>query len=89
LQQLLESGQFELALSALDSFSQLMLENASAARSATEQRQMLQDAQMFLEERLHLARVMRAQLASQVATTNRLIGYQDVATSESSWNLDG
>lgn len=86
---LLETGQFDSALSVIEDYGSSLIEAAANAPTPAERAAVLQAAADNLREHLHLARIMRAHIYTQLTVTQRVASYQNAPQLESSWNLEG
>jgi hypothetical protein len=84
----LESGDFELALPLIESYGRCAVEAVRNATTPSEQSEMLRVSMEFLQDRLHLARVMRAQIASRIAICTRVGLYQELSETSKTWQLE-
>ena len=88
LQRALESGEFELALPLIESYGRSAIHASQKSKTFSEQSEMLRTAAAFLQDRLHLARVMRAQIASQIALCSRACLYEEASKVDNTWQLE-
>jgi hypothetical protein len=89
IQRVLESGDFEHALPLIESYGRSAIQAAQAAETFSEKSEVLRTSAAFLQDRLHLARVMRAQLAGKIALCSGLGIYQDASRLTNTWQLEG
>lgn len=89
LQGLLETGQFDSALPVIEDYGSRLIEAAKNAPTPAERIAILQAAADDLREHLHLVRIMRAHVYTQLTLTQRVASYQNAPQLESSWNLEG
>jgi hypothetical protein len=88
LQRTLEAGNFESALQLIDEYGKLIMESVRTAPTATDRLAILDEASSFVQDRLHLARVLRSHIASQITASSRLVSYGGTASVESTWQID-
>jgi hypothetical protein len=89
LRRALESGDFESALPLIREYGGFAVRGMKDAKASDEQAEIFQTSTAYLYDRLHLARVMRAQLASRIALFSRIGLYQEEASKMSNtWQLE-
>ncbi len=88
IQQALEAGDFEAALPLIETYGQAV-KDAMQTASARQRKTIAGASSAFLSDRLHLARVMRAQLATQWSNLSRAASYSASAHEENSWHMEG
>ena len=89
LRSALESGDFESALPLIGEYGGFAIRRMKDAKASDEQAEIFQTSTAYLYERLHLARVMRAQLATRIALSSRVGLYQEEASKMSNtWQLE-
>jgi hypothetical protein len=88
LRRALESGHFEVALPLIDEYGKAALQAMRVARDDRTRTNILNETSSFLQERLHLARVLRSHLSAQVRASSRLISYESMACTKSTWKVD-
>jgi hypothetical protein len=88
LRQALECGHFEVALPLIDEYGKAALQAIRAARDDHARANIHDEASSFLRDRLHLARVLRSHLSAQLGASSRLISYESVPCTKSTWKLD-
>jgi hypothetical protein len=87
LRRALESGHFEVALPLIE-YGKAALQAMRVARDDRTRTNILNETSSFLQERLHLARVLRSHLSAQVRASSRLISYESMACTKSTWKVD-
>ena len=88
IQLALEAGDFETALPLIERFGQAVTMAVHANSDIAQQRRMIDDAAAFLRDRLHLARVMRARLASEAASLTQSMSYTGAQPVEAIWQME-
>ncbi len=88
IRQALEAGDFETALPLIHTYAQAV-KLAIQTGNPQQQKTTVRRASAFLSDRLHLARVMRAQLATQWSNLSRTASYSESAPDENSWLVEG
>ena len=88
IQTALASGDFEAALPLINAYGKALRFAFDSAANREEKLNLLTIASSVLQDRLHLARVMRAQLATRSLEASRLLSY-DEAGSTATWRLNG
>lgn len=80
----IESADFDAALPLIDAYGQAVRQAWEQAETSAEKLQIAAAASSFLQDRLHLARVIRSQIAARGAEAVRQLSYSD-----DSWQLGG
>ena len=88
IQLALEAGVFERALPLFERFGKAVTMVVHANSDIAQQRRMIDDAAAFLRDRLHLARVMRARLASEAASLTQSMSYTGAQPVEAIWQME-
>jgi hypothetical protein len=88
LRRALEAGHFEAALPLIDEYGKAVREAMRLAGDDRTRVDILDRASSFLQDWLHLARVLRAHLSAQVADNSRLISYESGSSTKSTWRID-
>ena len=86
LKSALEAGDFETARPLIESYGKTAAQALIAARGSAQREEIMKRTAAFLQDRLHLARVMRAQLATQLAAAAGLACYAERPAAESAWS---
>ena len=89
LRHAIETGSFERATSLAQSYGDLIKTRLRAAKTPAEREAIASEASAFLQDRLHLARVMRSHIATEIDAAVRLASYSNTHHSENTWRLDG
>ncbi|HEX4168877.1 MAG TPA: hypothetical protein VHZ55_25720 [Bryobacteraceae bacterium] len=89
IQKALESGDFDTALPLIESYGKAVKTAMQTARTSHQRSEVAGSASAFLRDRLHLARVMRSQLATRLLLTRRLVSYSEPPAPANSWLLEG
>ncbi len=85
----MESGNFEEAPALISSYGKYVAGAIEAASALQERLAVISEALDFLQDRLHLARVMRAHLAAQLTSVSRQSSYLAAPHNENRWTLEG
>jgi hypothetical protein len=88
LKHALETGDFCSAVPLIEEYGNLTMQALRTSRSLSERQAVLDEASSFLQDRLHLARVLRSHIAAQIAASSRLISYNDNPITESTWHFE-
>ncbi len=85
----LESGDFETALPLIESYGKTAAQAMAEAHGSAQREEVIKRTEAFLQDRLHLARVMRAQVAAQLSAAAGLACYAQQWIDESVWSAEG
>ncbi len=85
----IEAGNFEEAPALVSAYGNYATGKIRAASTPEERLAVAREALDFLHDRLHLARVMRAHLAVQLACVTKLSSYAISPADEHQWVLEG
>jgi len=89
LQRAIESGSFETAMPLIEKYGEAVLSELRKAGDAKERSAIASDASAFLQDRLHLARVMRSHIAAQIGAASRIASYASVPGVINTWHIEG
>ena len=89
LKRAIEAGNFERAPELADAYGAAVRREIEEITTPEKRAAIAEEARSFLEERLHLARVMRAQIGVQLRSASGLASYQDVREPHKSWHIEG
>ena len=89
LKSAIECGDFERALASIENYGSDVRGELKEADTREAHLAIMQESLAFLQDRLHLARVMRAHIASQLAVVSRLSSYGSSPNCQSTWNVEG
>jgi hypothetical protein len=89
LKRAVEAGDFEHAPALAEAYGKAVREQIETARDARERAAIAEEAREFLEQRLHLARVLRAHVGAQYRAAAGLASYHDFGGDQRSWQYDG
>ncbi len=84
----LQNGRFDAALPLIDDYGQAVRRALRAAHDDREREKILSEASSFLQDRLHLARVLRSHLSAQAGANSRQISYENPSSTKSTWKFD-
>ncbi len=88
IQTAIASGDFEAALPLISAYGKALRFAINSASDRDEKLRLITSATSVIQDRLHLARVMRAQLATRSLEASRLLSYGDIGSTET-WRMDG
>lgn len=88
LRQALQAGRFEAALPLIDEYGKATMQAMRAARDDRARTNILNEASSFLKDQLHLARVLRSHLTTQLAANSRLMFYEGTPRTKNTWQFD-
>ena len=88
IQTAIASGDFEAALPLINAYGKALRFAIDSALDRDEKVRLITAASSVLQDRLHLARVMRAQLAARSLEASRLLSYGGGQEASGSWHLD-
>ncbi len=88
IQAAIASGDFEAALPLISAYGKALRFAIDSTRDHDEKLRLISAATSVIQDRLHLARVMRAQLATRSLEASRLLSYGGLGSTET-WRLDG
>lgn len=88
LRRALEAGHFEAALPLIEEYGKAALRAMRAAPDDRARANILDEASSFLQDRLHLARVLRSHLSARLAANSRQISYESASCVKSTWKFD-
>ncbi len=88
LRRALEAGNFEAALPLIEEYGKAVLRAMRAAPDDHARANILDEASSFLQDRLHLARVLRSHLSAQLTANSRLVSYEGGPSTKSTWRFD-
>ena len=89
LRSAIEAGDFERACALTGPYRETIVRALRNAPSADARETIARETIAFLNERLHMARVLRAHLASRLAAATRAQFYQTPAKCDNTWLLQG
>lgn len=89
LQDAIQAGNFERAFILIPEFRGELSRELASAISNDDRRQKLRRATEFMEESLHLSRVIRAHLAARLRATESMARYQAPPDVGSRWSISG
>ncbi len=89
IQRTIEAGRFGAAIPLIEHYGQYVVQKLIAAKNPQERDEIAGRACAFLHDRLHLARVMRSHIATQLKTTSRVVSYSNIPSIESTWRVEG
>lgn len=89
LRDAIQSGDFELVSTILPQIRDDIARQLIAVHNEVDRGRILRESLDFLEESLHLARVMRAHLAAKLRTVGLLSRYQSQIEDTSRWSASG
>lgn len=84
----IEAGSFETATALSEEYGEAAIGELRGAITAEERMAIAHEAAAFLEDRLHLARVMRSHIAAQIGAASRLCCYANTPAIDKTWSLD-
>ncbi|HLH01609.1 MAG TPA: hypothetical protein VKX25_02480 [Bryobacteraceae bacterium] len=85
----IEAVDFEHAPALAEAYGQAIREQIEATPDPRKRDSILEEARAFLEDRLHLARVLRAHVGAQYRAAAGLASYQNFANEQRSWHCEG
>ena len=88
IQTAIASGDFESALPLISAYGKALRFAIDSASTSDEKLRLVTSASSVLQDRLHLARVIRAQLANRSLEASRLLSYEETGSTDT-WRLDG
>ncbi len=89
IQRALEAGQFESAIPLIEQYGETILNALRNSGTSEERSTIASEATAFLQDRLHLARVLRSHLAAQVGAASRIASYSSTPCISSTWLIEG
>ncbi|MBV8071883.1 MAG: hypothetical protein JO270_18385 [Acidobacteriaceae bacterium] len=89
LYEAIQAGDFPRMCILMPQYRERLEKQLAATENAEDRRQMLQGSLVFLEESLHLARVIRAHMAARLRAMNSLCCYQSSEGGTSRWSVNG
>jgi hypothetical protein len=89
LRRALDAGNFDQALELAAAYGESVKNDLHSAATLDEKALIVDEASRFLQDRLHLARVMRSHIAAQLGIAVRTALYQDTAVPENHWQING
>ena len=88
IQAAIAAGDFEAALPLIGAYGKALRFAIDSSSDREEKLRLITTASSVIQDRLHLARVIRAQLATRSLEASRLLSYGDMGSTET-WRLDG
>ncbi len=85
----LEEGNAEAALSLINAYGGDVAAQLRVATTSSERQAIADDALSFLQDRLHLARVIRAHFAARIASLSQGASYASYPEASTTWKMDG
>jgi hypothetical protein len=89
IQSAIESGSFEVAIPLIEQYGQALLSALRGAGTSQEGSALASEAAAFLQDRLHLARVLRSHLAAQIGAASRSASYASAPCAANTWLIQG
>lgn len=89
IQRALESGRFETAIPLIEQYGQFALSSLRSAGNSQERSAIATEASAFLQDRLHLARVMRSHIAAKIGAASRIASYASTPCVNNTWHIEG
>ncbi len=89
IQRAIESGSFETAIPLIDRYGHDILSSLRNAGTSQERSAIAAEASAFLQDRLHLARVMRSHIAAKIGAASRIASYASAPCVNNTWLIDG
>ncbi len=84
----IESGSFETATALSKEYGEAAVQELRAATTPQGRIVIAHEAAAFLEDRLHLARVMRSHIAAQIGAASRLCCYANIPSIDQTWFVE-
>jgi hypothetical protein len=88
LRRAIESGDFQSAPALAEEYVETVRREIEIT-PARERAALAEQACSFLEDRLHLARVMRAHIASELRVASGVASYQNAGPAGNTWEIQG
>ncbi len=89
IQQAIESGSFEAAIPLIERYGEIILSALRHAGNSQERSAIAAEATAFLQDRLHLARVLRSHIATQIGAASRIASYACAPCVSNTWQIQG
>jgi hypothetical protein len=89
LKRAIEAGDFERAPLLAEAYVVAIRKEIEAAPNVKERAAIAEQARSFLEDRLHLARVLRAHIGAQLGAARGVAFYQNTSSEQRSWQFEG
>lgn len=89
IQRAIESGSFEAAIPLIEQYGEAVLSALRGAGTSQQRSAIASEASAFLQDRLHLARVMRSHLAAQIGAASRNASYAGAPCVNNTWLIEG
>ncbi len=89
IQRSIEAARFEAAVPLIEQYGQGILSALRNAATSQERSAIASEATAFLQDRLHLARVMRSHLAAQIGAVSRIACYASAPCVHNTWLIEG
>ena len=85
----LQSGSFDSATALAGEYIESLARTLQSTHNDQERVTVANEARSFLQDEIHLARVMRAHIAAQLAHASRIVSYKANSCAENTWHFDG
>lgn len=89
IQRAIESGSFETAIPLIEQYGHAVLSSLRNAGNSQERSAIATEASAFLQDRLHLARVMRSHIAAKIGAASRIASYANAPCVSNTWLIEG
>ena len=89
LSQAIAKGDFQAVSGLIDQYGRTVARDFQVAPNNAERTVIVNQAVAFLQDHLHMARVMRSHLHAQLKALSRTSSYSETRSSQNTWQMEG